>query len=351
MSDAVSLLINGQAFTGWKTVRITRSIKQICDTFTLTLSERWSGKMGSDEPPQIAAGDACEIYCGDDLVLTGYVDDVLPSYDAEKHTISVQGRSKAADLVDCGHPGKQWSQPRTLLQLATELAGDFGIPVRADTDVGAPFQRPAIEAGQTRYEFLEKLARQRGVRLVSDVDGTLVITRTGKTLVPDALELGKNIRAASGQFSMRDRFNQIVVVGQTPGTDNWSGTAAQSNRGSATDSAVRKVRKHYMVAENAADSAACQRRAEWQRNTAYGKGEGLTYTVSGWRHSGGLWLPNRLVPVTDKWMRLDRRELIISGVQYTLDKQGRRAELQVMPPEAFDLVPLEAKQVGAASWN
>lgn len=352
MSDDVSLLINGQSFTGWKTTRINRSIKQICDTFSLTLSERWSGRMGTAAPPQVRAGDACEIYCGDDLALTGYVDDALPSYNSNQHTISVSGRSKAADLVDCGHPGKQWTQPRTLYQLALELAGDFGIPVRADTDVGAPFQRPAIEAGQTRYEFLEKLARQRGVRLVSDVDGTLVITRTSSLVLPDALELGKNIRAASGRFSMRDRFNEVIVVGQTAGTDTWNGTAAQSNQGSATDASVRQSRRHYMVAENAADAAACRRRAEWQRNTNYGNGEALTYTVSGWRHSGGLWLPNRRVPVTDKWMRLDRLELLISSVQYVLDEEGRSTELQVMPPEAFDLVPLKTKQVGEVTpWN
>jgi len=350
VSDAVTLLINGTAFGGWTSVRITRSIKQICDTFSLTLSERWSGAVGSDTPPQISAGDPCQVYCGDELVITGYVDDTLPSYDAQQHVISVQGRSKPADLVDCGHAGKQWTQPRTLLQLARELAWDFGITVRADTDVGAAFQRPAIAAGQTRFEFLEKLARQRGVRLISDSDGTLVIARTGTVVVPDALELGKNIRSSSGRFSVRDRFGEIVVVGQTAGTDTWNGTAAASIRGSATDTDVRRARRHVLVAENAADAAACRKRAEWQRNTNYGNGEALTYTVSGWRHSSGLWLPNTRVSVTDKWMRLDNRELLIPAVQYILDKEGRRTELQLMPHEAFDLVALPEKQAVQA-WN
>ncbi len=347
MSSEVILRINGTDFAGWTGVRITRSIEQVCDTFNLTLTERWEG--ADDEPPRISAGDACEVLCDGDLVITGYVDDALPNYDAEQHTISVSGRSKAADIVDCGLMAKKFNN-KDLLQLANYIAGLFGIPVRADCDVDAPFKRPAIESGQTGFEFLEKHARQRGVRLVSDSDGTLVITRTGTEVLSDALELGVNIKSASGRFSMRDRFNEITVVGQTAGDDNWNGEAAAKNLGKATDKSVRAVRKHVLLAEQSADAGTCRRRAEWQRNTAYGRGEALTYTVNGWRHSGGLWRPNTLVHVYDKWMRLSGEKLLISAVQMITDKEGQRTELQVMPPEAFDLVPLLDKSE-TEKWN
>lgn len=343
----IALRISDTEFTGWAVVRITRSIEQVCSTFNLTLSERW-GDNGA--PPQIKAGDACEVLLDGELVVTGYVDDALPSYDAEKHSISVSGRSKAADLIDCGLLGKQFKE-QDLLQLATAVAGMFGITVRADCDVGATFKKPSIEPGQTGFEFLEKHARQRGVRLISDADGTLVITRTGTVVVPDALELGVNIKAASGRFSMRDRFGEITVVGQTAGDDNWNGGAAAFNQGKATDNNVRAIRKHVIVAEKTADAATCRKRAEWQRNTAYGKGEALTYSVNGWRHAGGLWQPNTLVPVRDKWMRFDGERLLISTVQFVVDKEGERTELQVMPPEAFDLVPLPAKKKSEQAWS
>lgn len=346
--STVTLRIGGLEYTGWTAVTITRSLEQVCDTFTLTLAERWGG---SDDPPQIRAGDACEVWCDDERVITGYVDDALPSYDAEQHAISVSGRSKVADLVDCGLAGRQWAQPQNLLQLARAVAAPFGITVRAETDVGAPFPRPALEPGQTAFEFLEKLARQRGMRLISDASGALVIARTGTARVPDTLELGVNIKAASGRFSMRDRFESITVVGQTAGTDAWHGEAAAHCQGSATDTGARAGRRHVIVAENAADAAACRRRAEWQRNTACGRGQALTYTVTSWRHSGGLWTPNTRLPVRDKWMRLAGEELLIAAVQYVLDGEGERAELQLMPPEAFDLVALPAPDEETAKWN
>ncbi|MDZ7804343.1 phage baseplate assembly protein [Thiohalophilus sp.] len=349
--DNVTLRINGTDYSGWTSVRINRSIEQVCGTFNLTLSERWGD---SSAPPQIRAGDACEVYCGDDRVLTGYVDDALPAYDAETHSISIAGRSKAGDLVDCGLPARQFTEPRTLLQLARAVAGSFDIDVRAQTDVGAPFKhRPQIEVGQTGFEFLEKLARQRGVRFMSDADGTLLIVRAGKTVAPASLVLGENIKAASGQFTQRDRYNQVVVVGQTAGTDTWNGEQAAVNQGKAQDKTVRANRQHYIVAENAADSADCKRRAQWQRNTAYGRGQALTYTVVGWRHNDWLWQPNVLVPVTDEWLRMDNERLLIASVQYSLDEEnGQQTELQLMPPEAFDLVPTPEPDAEASEkWN
>ena len=351
---SVSLRISGVDFIGWTSVRITRSIEQLAHTFNLVLTDAWGepNKTGkTDEPPQIKAGDACELWYGNELVISGYVDDALPSYDAEKHTVSVSGRSKVADLIDCGLPGQQFKN-QTLVQLARAVVKPFGISVRANTSVGEAFKQPSVEPGQTGFEFLEKHARQRGVRLISDADGALVITRTGKTVVPDVLELGVNILAASGRFSVRDRFNKITVVGQTAGSESWNGSAAAFNTGSATDSAVRSSRKHVMTAEQSADTAACKSRAEWQRNTAYGKGQALTYTVNGWRHSAGLWQANTLVTVRDKWMRLNGEQLLIAAVQFILDAEGERTELQVMPPEAFDLVALPEKKTGAVkTWG
>nr|BDD45835.1 tail protein [Gammaproteobacteria bacterium] len=347
MSDQISLRINGTDYSGWTKVAITRSIDSVCGSFDLTLTERWEG--ASDRPPQVRAGDECEVYCDDDLVLTGFVDDALPAYNATQHSISVRGRSKARDLVDCGRPARQW-QNQTLLQLARALADPFGITVRADTDVGAAFERPAIEPGQTAFEFLEKLARQRGVRFISDPDGTLVITGVGSTRVADTLELGRNIRSASGSFSMRDRFHTTTVLGQRAGTSWAHSEASAQMSGSAVDDDVDKRRVHYLVAENAADTADCRRRASWKRNTAYGRGRALTYTVYGWRNTQGLWLPNTRVPVYDRWMGFDGDEFLIASLRYRLDDEGRRTELQLMPPEAFELLPLPPKKA-PAKWS
>jgi hypothetical protein len=53
---------------------------------------------------------------------------------------------------------------------------------------------------------------------------------------------------------------------------------------------------------------------------------------------------NTLVPVMDHWLGIEGDRLI-SGVQFVLDSQGRRAEIEVVPQAAYDVLPLpEPKQ-------
>ena len=349
----VDLRVDGHDYSGWTKATISRSIDAVCANFNLTLTERWDVADNS-APQQVRADQECELRLNNTLVLSGVVDDAMPSYDARQHAITVRGRSKARNLVDCGRPAQQWRN-QNLLQLARVLAGPFGIDVRSDVDVGASFERPAIEPGQTSFEFLEKLARQRGVRFISDPDGTLVITGVGTKLAPDVLQLGGNIRSASGNFSARDRFHSVTVLGQRVGTDWAHGDASAQNKGVAIDESIDTQRTHYIISENAADSTDCKIRAQWHLNTAFGRSQALTYTVNGWENSGGLWEPNTLVQVHDKWMGFAGEQLLITSLRFHLDDEGLRTELQVMPPEAFELLPLPDKKKidakGPAKWN
>lgn len=353
MTD-VHLKLGGEVFGGWTRIRVMHSIESVADTFELTLTERWDEQ---SQPRPLRAGMACELWIGDDRLVTGYVDEALPGYDAENHTIAVTGRSKAGDLVDCSlaaQPGRplQWKQ-QTLLEIARTLAGRFGITVSAETDAGEPFKLEALEPGETVWDFLEGLARRRAVRIVSAPDGNLVIARAGTGRIDTPLRLGGNIRAASGRFSTRERYSDYIVQAQQTGDDWNSGEASAHLQGTATDEALRRLGRYRpltVLADGPSTAADCRRRAEWQRNTAFGRGQGVVYTVTGWRHAGGLWTPNRLVHVNDPWLGLDGDRLIMSA-QFLQDDAGRRTELRVMPPEAADLVALPDPEQEASPWG
>jgi prophage tail gpP-like protein len=349
----LQLLIDTQLYGGWKQLRVMRSLETVADSFELTLTDRWAGQ---SMPRPLKAGTPCELLLGSQTIVTGYVDEVLPEYDATQHTITVSGRSKAGDLVDCsiaGESGKpmEWSG-KTLLQITSELAQRFGIKVYADADVGAPFRKQRLEPGQPIFEFIEQLARIRALRIVSTSSGDLVITRAGASRAPTALVLGENIRRASGQFSSRERFSDYVVLGQQTGL-TWAVDTAEASahsRGTARDKHVTRYRPTVVIAEGTPDAADCQRRAEWQRNTAFGRGQGVVYTVTGWAHRDGPWEPNRLVAVQDAWLGVDD-DLLIVSVQLMLDEEGQRTELRVMPPEAFELVPLPEPTADDVGWS
>lgn len=339
----VRLKVDGMIYGGWKTVDVRRSLDIAADTFALGITDRWAGQ---EARRPIRMGSPCEIWIDDEKLITGYVDDVNPSYDATSRTIEVGGRSKVADLVDCALSltDKEQAQfkNQNFFALATRLSKHFGIKVIDGVGSYKPARVRALEPGQRVYEFLEELSREEAVFLTSDPDGNLLITRASNKRITTALELGKNARSAQGRFSMRDRFSRYHFAAQSGGWgDNYAGASAHI-RGNSEDVAVR-FRPTVIVAEQAETPESVRKRAEWQRNVAYGRSMQVTYTVAGWTHAEGLWAPNRLVRIVDEWMGLDGVWWLISTVRFRLDDQGQRTEITVMPKEAFDLIPLPPK--------
>ena len=80
MAEPIALRVDGQIYEGWQKVRITRSLRDIAGDFELSLTRKW------DNPGEMVIKplSACTVHIGNELVLTGYVDDFIPSYDARE---------------------------------------------------------------------------------------------------------------------------------------------------------------------------------------------------------------------------------------------------------------------------
>lgn len=113
-------------------------------------------------------------------VISGWLDQVSQRISATRHQISISGRDKTGDLVDCAaiHPGSQWRN-RTLAQIAADLCAPFGIAVRwqvNDDTAARPFSSFTLENSETVADALTRSARHRGVLVTSNADGDLVFT-------------------------------------------------------------------------------------------------------------------------------------------------------------------------------
>jgi len=336
MPDVV-LTVAGKQYAGWQQIEIRRGIEQVAGTFELSVTDRWAG---TEQAWPIQKGDACTVTADGDLLISGYVDDVLPFFDADQHGITVVGRDKTADLVDCSAIVKsgEW-RGRTLLQVAKDIAGPFGIDVRAETDVGEPFKTAALQEGETAWEALERAARMRAVLMVSDAAGGLVITRAGTQRVAAVLAQGKNILAARGAFSMRDRYSEYICKGQNTGFDYSTPEQNAQPKATAQDLQVGRYRPLIIVAEDIADTQGLKARALWEAAVRMGRSSRPQITVQGWRHGAGLWLPNTLVPVDCPYMYLSI-DMLIVAVTYRIDDAGTLAHLELCRPEAFALLPV-----------
>jgi prophage tail gpP-like protein len=352
LNEDIELLVNGQIYTGWKGVNVRSSLDYFASSFDLTMTDTQAG-----DAKTIKLGSPCQVRVAGEKLITGFVDRIRPRYDGKSRSLTVSGRSKVADLVDCSLPpqdtGSGQQNNQTFLQLATTIADRFKIKVRNEASDLAPISLAVLAPEQTAYEFLEVLARSIGVRLTDDPDGNLVITQASTERVGTALVLGENIEQAEGEFSERDRFSHYYILGQRSYTDGEDAESDAHISGQSVDLKVR-YRPTTINAEGAIGGLAeAKRRAEYQRNIQYGRSRQATYTVSGWHHNEGLWRKNTNVLVQDEWMGFTGKDgkgewLMIGTVEFVMDGGGKRTKLTVMPKEAYDLTPLPA--VDAEGW-
>jgi prophage tail gpP-like protein len=93
------------------------------------------------------------------------------------------------------------------------------------------------------------------------------------------------------------------------------------------------------MAETPSDTALATKRARWRALRNYGQSTRANITALGWRQDdGNLWDTNLLVPVKSPMLVIDK-SLLIGQMRFTLDENGRRTELTLMPPEAYQPAP------------
>jgi prophage tail gpP-like protein len=343
----VRLEVDGMRYGGWTKITIRRGLEQLAGTFDLEVTERWPGQ---NTARPILEGEPCRVLVDGTPVITGYVDDVEADYDATSHTVAVRGRDKTCDLVDCCPPSTQLKSA-TLLALAIRLCAPLNVGVVAECDPGnaAPLKN---NEGDTVFDVLEQQARARSVILTTDGQGHMVITRLGLRRAGRGFKLGDNVRKASASFSMRERYSEYTIKGQTVANADWNGEAAAHPMGKAKDAGVTRYRPLTLVAEQDAQGTA-QQRAQHECNQRYGKSRQVTYTVYGWYGGGVLWEPGQQADIDDPYCKINET-WVIASVAWIMDNQGWRSEVTLCPKEAFDIAPPDGKgkgKSGGQTWD
>jgi prophage tail gpP-like protein len=348
VSDLVTLTINNASYGGWKSVRVEAGVERQARSFEVSLTDRWPGQ----EVPvrRIWPGDACEVRIGNDLVVTGYVDATPVDYDGNGYTLLIRGRSATADLVDCSadNPGGQW-RGRDMAAIATDLAGRYGLTVISETDTGTVLPEHQIQPGETAFESLDRLARLRQVLVTDNEKGEVLLASPGSGgQAATRLELGINILAGSAGFDFSEVYSHYRVKGQRAGNDEAFGADVAAASGSAIDTSLKRNRVLIVRQTGQADPATCAERASYEQQVRSAKANEIRYTVVGWRQTPGgpLWRPNIAVLVVDSIMGVNA-SLLVSEVVFSLDEQGQRTELVVVPSGAFATQPDIAKKRAA----
>lgn len=349
MSDDVTLRVNGVDYGGWLSVQITPGIERQCRDFSLAITRKWPGM--KELVRQVQPWDMCEVLIGSDKVLTGYIDATPISYDGDSVSVSIKGRGKTADLVDCSakYATGQWRN-RKVESIAADLAAVYGLKVITQVNTGAPVIDHQIEPGETAFECLDRLLTARQLLSTDDADGHLVLIEAGSGgRAYTTLEYGQNILSADASLDYKDVYSEYRCVGQRSGNDYDSGETVSTITANGTDSTVPRYRLLTIQQSGQVTTQDCTDRVRYERLYRAAKALETTYLVQGWRQgNGALWLPNQLVKVIDPVIGFNT-ELLISELTYNKGEDGTTTALKVLPAAAYSATKL--RKTKAAKKN
>ena len=341
MSNIVSIEVNGSIYEGWQAFSMKRSIKDAASSFSLEVTEEF-GAFG--EGFVLSAGDECLIAIDDEPVLTGYIDSYSTSIDESDHTVSVSGRSRTADLIDCSamnEPANFFNQ--SLLQIAKALVSPFGLEVIAGERVEFPvIEKFELNQGESPYQAIERLARKNQTLVTDDIDGNLVLTNASSDRYSVDLELYKSAEVTR---DYSDRFSIYLTKAQQHGADFQDPLLASQVSAQVTDQEITRFRPKIIRAEGSATPAEALRRCTHERNRNIVESINLSIEVQGFTNSAGdLWMPNRLMWIVDEVLGIEH-EFLLHTVEYNQSEAGTTCNLEFSLSSGFDL-PATTEEIG-----
>lgn len=350
----LSLIVDGRQFGGWLDVRLSRGIERAAGDFQIGVTQRWPGLDARFEIPE---GVSCEVRIGADKVLTGWVEVVKQRRDSSSASVSISGRSKTCDLIDCS-PDFTTTELAglDLAAVARKVTAPFGIEVDAKA-TGPTFAVAAAHHGETCWKLIERLARQRQLLVMDDPEGRLVLTQlateraTDRIVHPaDGLLAVETVRDSSKRFSVyKVKAQAGARMSEEDGGEDTVAEELAHVEGEIFDRGVKRYRPKTFLNEGASKKVGAMARAAYEARRNKGKALRFSATVVGWRQSDGkLWVPNILVPCEVPTMNLSA-ELAISEVHYRKGATGTTCELELAPPEAFTPEPPETPAGGDGS--
>lgn len=333
-ADDLTLVIGGRQLSGWVETRVTRGIERCPSDFEIKMTELFPGQARA---LVVQPGDACQVMLGKDPVITGYVDRFVPSIEPDQHTITVMGRSKSEDLVDCA---AEWPTGQiagsSALEIAKKLAQPYGITVNATVDVGAPIPQFNLTIGETAYAIIERVCRYRGLLIYDLPDGSITLAQAGNGKMASGVVQGQNVLRATATYSMDQRYSTYDAFLQSMDTLGDIGEGGNL-LATVTDPGVKRHRQKDIIAEAGGGGMdVAKQRALWEAARRAGRSYMITASVDAWRDSAGtLWSPNFSVPLELPMLKLPSATWLIGEVSFVKDAQGTRADLTIMPRAAF----------------
>lgn len=304
-NEVCEVSCRGQKFRDWTTVQVRRDYGKLSfDHFSLTVAEV-SKSASTWDSLKLRPGDPVTITLAGEKFIDGEIMVRQAVLNATAHAVQLQGMSRSANLNKGSFEGgtgqfKEFTFP----QIANSICGRQKPPIKfiaKDPPPGwdKPFRDTQVYHGESDFQFLERLARMRGIVLTTDKDGNLVggsIKGGGKGAA--TLTEGKNIVSITAVMQNASLTSKIKVTGQQKGGDNILEKDAAHVSATAENPAATDGKTKVIVAEQPITKQDAKLRADMEMARSIAESVQVQIVVQGWlKPGGGLWDVGEMVTV------------------------------------------------------
>lgn len=289
--------IDGKVHTKWKAYDIDSDFLIAADAFKFDI-----GTASSDTVIPDFSGKEAKVKINGQLVLTGIVDKTSHSFSKNNRTFSLNGRDKAAVLVDCSAPITN-IKGVTLLEAIKKIVSPLGIDkVELKAKTNPILDKVDIDIGETAWNAVLRCANSAGLHAWFDPAGVLIVGGADYSTPPVASLLclkgngsqQNNFSQANLTFDVSQRFSEVTFLAQR------HGRAGDNNQNDLKwvyqDPSVKTYKPKTVVVPDVEDLNALKKWAKKYISDTQLEGFNLTITVPDHKtQSGELWTPGQRV--------------------------------------------------------
>ena len=335
-ADQLTLVVDGAEYVGWVNGEIERSLDQFAHRFDFTYTDRWSDAV---EPWPIRPGNPVQVKYGEHILTTGWVEFTSFNAQDDQWRLRAAGRSLTGDLVDCSAIFKtgSWNNQK-LAKIANDIVAPFGLAAELSVPDNDPIVKFALQEGESAYDSLDRLVRNRGYLLFTHPDGNVGLIRLLDFIgvvadLPVAEALTRELEEDQSQV-----HSQYLLRSQSYGTDEFGTDVTVKRRFDGVRVTGMRYRPLVIVADSAADRPQLQRRALWEQSVRYGRSLRVRYTLPGVLDPAGLpYSPGNHYHVRDEALGIEET-LLCCAARIHVSQQELITDVEFTRPEAFSLL-------------
>ena len=282
----------------------------------------FSFKIGAEDL-KYKHGDKVQVFSSDKLIINGKIEHIRAIKNKDIDEIIYSGRDNTGDFIDSYFDNAvEFNRSLNLEKIISDIAAKFNIKVVSQVSVKnfSQGELPTAYAGQSIFDFCDKLCRIRSVLLTATNDGNLLITDEGvevnETSIIFGNEYGNSFERIFESDNTRE-FDRYVVFSQNNSTldslNNLVNVRAQAGSG---------ARVKTLIENNSLDVGECLTRAKFEQEMDFRRSTRYIAKIS----DDAGYFPNQKVSVLDETIGIDDQMLIIS-TKWVYNKNADHVEV------------------------